>query len=146
MTLWRISRHRDLKGAGGIKAAGRWHHAGLPVVYLAASPPGALLEACAHTSANDVPPDYTLLKIEGPDLAPRKLRPGTLPKDWRNRVELTRNLGSAWLNMRETLLLLVPSALVPETSNYLFNPAHPDARRFRIVSKYSYPFDSRLKQ
>jgi RES domain-containing protein len=67
MTLWRISRHRDLSGAGGRKVPGRWHHAGQPVVYLASSPAAALLEVCVHTSANDVPPEFTLLKIEGPD-------------------------------------------------------------------------------
>jgi RES domain-containing protein len=56
MILWRISRHRDLSGAGGMRAAGRWHEAGRPVVYLAESPAAALLEVCVHTSANDVPP------------------------------------------------------------------------------------------
>ena len=69
MILWRISRHLDLKGRGGILFAGRWHHAGVPVVYLADSPAGALLETCVHTSANDIPPSFTLLKIAAPDLA-----------------------------------------------------------------------------
>jgi RES domain-containing protein len=67
MILWRISRHRDLSGAGGLKVAGRWHYAGHPVAYLAGSPPAPLLEVCVQTCANDVPPDFTLLKIEGPD-------------------------------------------------------------------------------
>jgi len=36
--LWRVSRHRDLAGAGGLRAPGRWHERGLPVVYLAETP------------------------------------------------------------------------------------------------------------
>ena len=42
MILWRISRHRDLSGEGGLRAAGRWHEAGRPVVYLAESPAAAM--------------------------------------------------------------------------------------------------------
>ena len=68
MVLWRISRHLDLSGRGGLTFAGRWHHAGAPVIYLAETPSGALVEVCAHTSANDIPPSFTLLKIAGPDL------------------------------------------------------------------------------
>lgn len=68
MVLWRISRHLDLSGRGGLTFAGRWHHAGAPVVYLAETPSGALVEVCAHTSANDIPPSFTLLKVAGPDL------------------------------------------------------------------------------
>jgi RES domain-containing protein len=62
MVLWRISRHRELSGTGGLRASGRWHHAGHRIVYLAESPAGALLEVCAHTSAHDIPPDFLLWK------------------------------------------------------------------------------------
>ena len=68
MVLWRISRHRDLSGIGGLKAAGRWHHPGHAIVYMTETPASSLLEVCVHTSANDVPPAFTLLKIEGPDI------------------------------------------------------------------------------
>jgi RES domain-containing protein len=49
MVLWRISRQR-----------------GVPVVYLAETAPGALLEVCVPTAANDVPPSYTLLEVTVP--------------------------------------------------------------------------------
>jgi len=35
---------------------------------------------------------------------------------------------------------------VPETWNYLLNPAHPEAGKFQIAAQYSYPFDKRLKE
>jgi RES domain-containing protein len=146
MILWRISRHRDLSGTGGLRAAGRWHYAGQPVVYLAGSPAAALLEVCVHTSANDVPPEFTLLKIEGPELKSDIIRPGELPQDWTARFEITRELGTAWLKSRRTPLLQVPSAIVPETINFLFNPMHPQAARFRIAQLSSYPFDLRIKR
>ena len=65
MVLWRMNRHRDLTGTG-LRAARRWQ--GRPIVYLAESPAAALLEVCVHTSVNDAPPKFTLLKIQGPDI------------------------------------------------------------------------------
>ncbi len=146
MVLWRISRHRDLSGTGGLRAAGRWHYAGRAIVYLADSPASSLLEVCVHTSANDVPPEFTLLKIGGPEIDTPSVRTGELPDDWRARVEVTRDLGSAWLERNESVLLRVPSVIVPETMNYLFNPSHPDAAKFRIVESIAYPFDPRIKK
>lgn len=146
MVLWRISRHRDLTGTGGLRAAGRWHHAGRPIVYLAESPAAALLEVCVHTSANDVPPEFTLLRIEGPDFEMPTIRVEDLPEDWRTRLEVTRDLGSAWLEGNEDVLLRVPSAIVPETMNYLLNPSHRRAAEFEITDSIAYPFDLRLKK
>jgi RES domain-containing protein len=145
MILWRISRHRDLRGVGGLRVPGRWHYAGQSVVYLAGSPSAALLEVCVHTSANDVPPEFTLLKIEGPDLEVLVVKPEDLPQDWRTRLEATRDLGMAWLRKKEGVLLQVPSAIVPETANFLFSPMHIDAAKFRITEVFAYPFDIRLK-
>ena len=146
MVLWRISRHHDLSGTGGLRAAGRWHYAGRSIVYLAESPAAALLEVCVHTSANDVPPEFTLLRIEGPNLETPSIRVEELPEDWRTRFEVTRDLGSAWLARNDSVLLRVPSAIVPETGNHLLNPAHRRATEFRVVEVIGYPFDQRLKK
>lgn len=115
------------------------------MIYLAESPAGALIETCVHLSANDVPPSFTLLKILGPDLAFDEIEIAGLDHDWPASVETTRDLGSAWLERRSTALLRVPSALVPETANYLLNPTHADAGLFQIKSSFVYPFDARLK-
>ncbi|HME31494.1 MAG TPA: RES family NAD+ phosphorylase [Terriglobales bacterium] len=147
MLLWRISRHRDLSGAGGLRAPGRWHERGSRVVYLADTPAGALLEACVHTSAGDVPPNYTLLAVfVAEDVSTETVDTNTLPSDWADGLEGTREIGSAWLRSQRSALLRVPSALVPATFNYLLNPLHSDAARLRIESVYEYPFDPRIKK
>jgi RES domain-containing protein len=145
MVLWRISRHRDLSGMGGLKAAGRWHYAGQPVVYLTENPASALLEVCVHTAANDVPPEFTLLRVEGPEIAVSVIADSVLPKGWQSRFEITRSLGTDWLRKKEGVLLQLPSAIVPQTTNFLFNPLHPGAGRFQIVQALTYPFDSRIQ-
>ena len=146
MVLWRISRHKELRGLGGLRAGGRWHYPGQPVVYLAESPSAALLEVCVHTAASDIPPDFTLLRIEGPRVKTSSVAPAQLPKNWQTQIEITRDLGTNWLRAKKTALLRVPSAIVPETANYLFNPLHPDAKQFRIAETLTYPFDTRIKK
>src|SRR5579863_8617893 len=101
MVLWRISRPRDLSRSGGLKAPGRWHHTGQPIVYLAGSPSAALLEGCVHTSANDVPPEFTLLKVEGPAARVRVVKREDLPADWKTRLEVTRGLGTEWVRTKQ---------------------------------------------
>src|ERR1700747_2664455 len=133
MVLWRISRPPDLSGIRGLKAAGRWHHPGHTIVYMTETPASALLEVCVHTSANDVPPQFTLLKIEGPDLEIPSVKSDDLPQDWHTRLEVTRDLGTAWLARNESVLLQVPSVIVPETVNFLFNPSHRLATKFHIA-------------
>jgi RES domain-containing protein len=128
MTLWRISRHRDLCGAGDLKVSGRWRHAGQPVVYLAQSPAAALLDVCVRTSGNDAPPEFILLKIEGPDPKVSAITLDDLPENWRSLIAVTRDLGAVWLRKKQSVLLQIPRLIVPETENFLFNPLHPDAK------------------
>ena len=129
-----------------MRSPGRWHHAGQPIVYLAESAAGALLEVCVHTSANDIPPDFTLLKVEAPEVPVQAIRRDRLPPGWQSQLDFTRDLGTAWLQKKDTALLSVPSAIVPETVNFLLNPAHSDAEKFQIVEALLYPFDVRLKE
>jgi RES domain-containing protein len=146
MVLWRISPFPDLSGQGGLKYSARWHSAGRPVVYLAESPAGALLEVCANTSEEDVPTTFNLLKISGPDVGLETVESEKLLASWSNTPEETRSIGSEWLESGRGALLRVPSALVPETWNVLMNPLHPQAGWFAIEHSYEYPFDLRLKR
>jgi RES domain-containing protein len=145
MVFWRISPFRHLNGKGGLLFSARWHTAGVPVVYLAESPAGALLEICANAAADDIPPIFTLLKVVGPDITPKEIALNDLPSSWVTGFEITRPIGTAWLRDNGSALLRVPSALVPETANFLFNPLHPEAALFQIERSYEYPFDLRLK-
>ena len=86
------------------------------------------------------------MKIEGPDPKVSVITLDDLPENWRSRLEVTRDLGTGWLQKKESVLLQIPSAIVPETENFLFNPLHPEAKKFRIAEAFSYPFDARLKK
>lgn len=146
MDLWRISNHLSLTGEGGRRAPARWHSGGFPIVYLAGSPPGALIEVLVHLEIKDtaLPPNYTLLRIAVPD---KLLIPSLkVPRGeaWKQDETLTRKLGDTWLKSRRSALTRVPSAIVPNTFNYLLNPIHPDAPRIRIAETFRAVYDPRL--
>jgi RES domain-containing protein len=153
MRISRISNAGDLNGEGGRRAAGRWHSKGRAIVYCAASPAAAMLEAIAYVARSDptlIPATCQLLTIELPDDVPREsVARAQLPVDWRVRPAHARAISDAWLREGKSAVLVVPSALAPHTENYLLNPAHPDLQppgggRIRVVEVAKYPFDSRL--
>jgi RES domain-containing protein len=69
--------------------------------------------------------------------------PADLPQDWVENTQATRAIGDEWLTKSATPLLAVPSALVPEMSNILLNPAHPDADQVVITQTSDHVIDSR---
>lgn|SRR5215469_3084293 len=145
-TLWRISKYADLSGDGALYASGRWHTKGNPIVYLAETPAGAMVERLVHLSdlEGPLPRTYDLLEVTAPDeVGMRELLP-LADVDWRARSDSTRRLGDAWLTLLETPLARVPSAVVPRTWNVLLNPLHPDAVHLRVVSVARERFDNRL--
>lgn len=147
MLLWRISNHATLVGEGGLIASARWHTQGHPILYLAETPAGALVEVLVHLELDPahMPRSYKLLKAEAPnDISRQEIGKAVLAQNWTQDPLATRTLGDEWLRSRATALLRVPSAIVPETFNLLLNPHHPEAGRVRIVSHRDYPWDKRL--
>jgi RES domain-containing protein len=115
-------------------------------VYLAEHPALAFLEVLVHHEVSrieDLPKHYQLLTVEIDDsIAVADL--SELPDDWKTSANWSKNAGTEWLSVRSSLLLKVPSVLVPYASNYLFNPAHPDAAKARIVDATRVDHDPRI--
>ena len=149
MQLWRISDYASLSGEGGLYFEGRWHSIGLPILYLAASPPGALIEVLVDLELDEgrLPEHNRLLEIAAPDtlaiekLTPDSQGPAKMPVQ---EIAQTRSLGDAWLRKRGTPLARVPSAILPSTWNYLLNPMHPDAAKIAIQSATRVGYDVRF--
>jgi RES domain-containing protein len=147
VTLWRISNYASLEGTGGLYASGRWHTKGHPVVYCSEDPSTALLETLVHLEIDieDRPEFFQVLKIESAqDVSLEKVDIERLGLNWQDDLIRSRSAGDHWLRSQASLLLLVPSVLVPERRNYLVNPLHPESKSLRITGRYSHPFDGRL--
>jgi RES domain-containing protein len=146
MKLWRISDHHDLRGAGGLRANGRWHSRGLRIVYLSDSSPGTLLEVLVHLEIDveDIPEGFSLLQVEASDeVAIAEIEPPS-GKVWKQDVALTRRMGDAWLVEGKTALARVPSSIIGGSWNFLLNPVHADAKKIQIKQVIRERFDPRL--
>ncbi|AXQ27606.1 RES domain-containing protein [Solimonas sp. K1W22B-7] len=142
MILWRIATEskefpaNDLGGGGAAKFPGRWNAEKQFVLYTAPTIALAVLETTAHLDTGGFPLNKFLLKLEVPD------------DDWNARTIFTPDMLSAswcaiphgvtsveasskWYAGKSTLLLQVPSVIVPEEANILINCKH---RRWKKIS------------
>lgn len=143
MILWRISSFATLDGLGGLRFSARWHTEGRRIVYTADHPASALLELLVHNDRALLPNSYQLSKIEV--LQKIKAERASPPRGWSEKLSLTRELGDRWLQENKSLLLEVPSAILPDVFHTLINPIHPDAQLLKIVAVQHVPLDARLK-
>jgi RES domain-containing protein len=146
MNLWRLTKYASLSGEGGRLYTARWNNAGAPIVYLADTPASAMVEVLVHLEIADdeIPTDFIWLRVSVPDkLLIHAIHPPA-GESWRSELPLTRRLGDRWLTSQRSALARVPSALMPQTSNYLLNPLHPDAKRIKIAAAEPAVFDMRL--
>ena len=147
MIVWRISNHVSLDGGGGLRASSRWHTRGRRIVYFAPNPATALLEILVHAEVDleDLPVRYRYLKIDVPDgTSKERLEADNLPRDWREAVDLSRQVGDEWLRSSRSATLEIPSVVVPETFNLLLNPTHAQANQLAIVQVIEHDLDARL--
>lgn len=147
MVLWRVSNYETLNGVGGLYVSGRWHTKGHPIVYCTLNPATALLETLVRMGidSEDRPERFQVLRIEGPDsLSIEKIELTSLSPDWAEDVSITQTIGNGWLKEGRSLLLQVPSVLVPETCNVLVNTQHAEANLLKIAATYQHAFDARL--
>jgi len=78
------------------------------------------------------------LRVEAPEGNVSRIKLANLATDWKTHLEVTREIGTSWLQKKQAVLLEVPSAFIPATSNSLFNPIHPSAAGFRTVLGVNY--------
>lgn len=151
MILWRIAAETrrnaadDLSGAGAAKSPGRWNDDGQSVLFTSPTIAIAVLETAAHVDDAGLPLNRYLVKIEVPAAlwaAKTVMDVFELPAGWDSipagRVSV--QAGSNWLRAGSSLILLVPSVIVPEEQAALINSLHPDAKKLSatIVRKFEY--------
>jgi len=147
--VWRIARRPfalDRLGTGARDGGGRWNHTGTPVIYAGGTIAIAALELFVHL-AGIVPPDLVLVRIELPDKHSAETPAlAELPRDWR-RVPATpgsMDFGTAWAKALRSLVLHVPSALVPEEKNAVVNPAHREFAAVKMAIEREFRYDDRM--
>jgi RES domain-containing protein len=119
------------------------------VVYASETRALACLETVVHLNASGLPLNRYLVEVSIPDdvwSAAQIETAASLKVGWdatpAGRVSVA--FGTDWLRSRTSALLVVPSVIVPEESNVLINPNHPDAGRITALKVRNWLYDPRL--
>lgn len=151
ITAWRLvkARHADaaFSGEGARLYGGRWNEPGTALVYLGGSAALCALETFVHLTRTDRAMNFVLFRARIPDeVAIETLQRHRLPANWREEPALssTMTIGTQWSRHTRSALLEVPSVIVPMESNYLLDPAHPDAANISVSLPEPFSFDPRM--
>lgn len=149
MQVWRLFpgrfRSTAFTGSGGLDAAGRWNHVGVPMVYTATSRALAALEFFVNLEPNEAPDDLLIAGASVPDELIATLDTAMLPRSWRKlNNEACRDLGSEWAVSGRSVALKVPSVVVEGEWNVLLNPRHDEFARVGIAKAAPFHFDERM--
>jgi RES domain-containing protein len=147
-SAWRVDNKKwsavSFSGIGASLEGGRWNSSGVPAVYASEHLAMAAQEKFVHLP-RPLPRSsrYVKFAIRFGGLAVTRLGPADLPADWRAEPvpESTQRIGDAWIAAAKTAILAVPSALYPEETNYVLNPAHPDFPKIEITAAEPFVFD-----
>lgn len=144
MKLWRVVKtsraNEAFTGEGAFRFGGRWNSPGLRAIYCSGSKALALLEVLAHIDPVDAPRRWTSFHFE---VNKSQVEVANQPEEW--LIEsVSRAFGDLWLRSMRGVILAVPSVIVPEESNYLINPLHPDFGSLRSPHRTDFDLDLRF--
>ena len=145
MRLWRISAHRGLSGIGGTHGNGRWHLAPRHVFYAAEHPALAMVETMVgmRLAPSNIPRTLRLIGVDVADHGGYAHEP-ELPSGWQANEPTSQAVGNDWIDSGASLLMRVPSAVLPHSYNYVVNARHALAGALTEVDLGPFWFDARL--
>ncbi|MDF9797379.1 RES domain-containing protein [Catalinimonas alkaloidigena] len=147
MLVFRLVRQayaRQLDGKGAALFGGRWNSVGRPLLYTAEHRSLAVLE---YRVNNPLPlKDLIMVTLEAPEHAIKTVNTQDLNSHWRAYAPENEcaAIGDQWLESQESLMLRVPSAIVPQENNVLINPLHNSMREVKILDATPFLIDHRL--
>ncbi len=149
-TAWRITKRKHVKtafsGSGARKYGGRWNSPGTAIIYAAQTQSLAVLEMLVHLGGPELLQRYVLIGVEIEQSLVGEVEISELPRNWRaNPAPLgLRSIGDDWVKGAGSVVLRVPSVLVPAESNFFLSPAHPDFPKLVVGEPVRFEFDERL--
>lgn len=151
VALWRIAATTpkyvadDMSGAGAKNTGGRWNSAGTAVTYSSESIALAVHETIVHMRSGGLPLNRYLVRIDVPDDVWTARQVLTPPVGWDALPAgmVSMQAGDSWLLSKVSALLVVPSVIVPEESNVLISPLHPDAAHIAATILRKWHYDPR---
>jgi len=148
MEVFRISKAEYADKLSSSGSANRWNKNGQNVIYTGSSRSLSTLELVVHRGSIVPKIKYKVMVISiSGDSVISEILISNLPKEWRmlSNYPHLQSIGSDWYEKQESLILKVPSAIIPEEYNYIINTEHPDfLKNIKLIRKEDYFWDERL--
>lgn len=151
LTAYRICKTRYaatwFDGEGAFRFGGRWNSRGTRLLYTAGSLSLAALEMLVHLNNEEVLPSYSYATAEFDDslvLPVEEFR--ALPENWSDSpppIEI-QQIGDDWARSSASVVLRVPTSVLPVEYNYLVNVRHAEFSRIKLGKPQAFTFDERL--
>ena len=136
-----------LVGEGARLYGGRWNSKGVRLVYAASTLALGAIESLVHFSSALLPADFVSIAVEIPAaLAVETWTVADLPKGWEQTPapNVLQEMGEAWRTSGRTAILRVPSAVISNEFNVLFNPFHAYEKHIHARAPEPFFLDLRL--
>lgn len=150
ITAWRITKrkYKDVAftGEGAEDAGGRWNSRGTKIVYASSAISLSVLEILVNLQDEQILSSYVLIPFRFDDNLMESLDVKGLPEDWASLPSSlsAKSIGDDWVQSKTSLILEVPSVVVPSEMNYLINPNHSDFDQITYGDPIPLPLDERL--
>ena len=147
MIVFRISNElykEDISGNGAAINGSRWNSKGTRMVYTGEYISLVILESLVHLRTIDIPDKQYLLQIELPDSDFSEVKQSKIKDNWQQHLNYTQWMGDQFILANQSLILKVPSAIVPQEHNFLINPLHAEFKKVKVVKIELLELDKRL--
>ena len=151
ISVWRLSKGKyagtPFTGESAALYPGRWNSDGVKMVYAAGSLSLSALELFVNLQNDGMGISLVYFKVDIPGkIKIVEVGAGGLPRDWRRcpAPESTQSFGSNWADRKDSLILKVPTVVIPTEHDYLINPLHPDLSSLKISNPVPFSFDPRI--
>jgi len=151
MEVYRIARDIYAQQMSTSGVAGRWNMDQQYVLYTGSSRSLSTLELVVHRSSIKPSFQYKIMVISIADEAHlyHSVALDALPPNWRTihaYAELQK-IGSLWYTSKKSLVLKVPSVVIPNEYNYIINALHPlFDEKVQLKQLENFYWDERLLQ
>ena len=148
MLAFRIAHYKYAHSLSVSGFEGRWNSKGKLVLYASENIATSLLENIIYRTGIGFNNDYKIMVIYHPEEHIEQIITSNLPQDWRSMesYDQLQKIGDSWYDEQRSLCLKVPSSILPDNYNVIFNTTHPEFKNVKLIDVLDYEPDERLEK
>jgi len=147
ITCYRIadSRYPIFSGDGAQRIGGRCNIVGRSVIYAFQNLSCAMLELRVHLNGLPLPDTHKYIKITSSSAVSTEELSLRVFQSWDVSSDAnSKKYGNNWLEEKRSLILIVPSIVIPQEKNIIINPNHQEFKKLEASKPRSMAWDKRL--